>query len=102
MSAERHRKLASHAGAVLCCESLMDELVQLAHCQALYWTELVFGAFVKRGQELPTDWPGSVEQARLLVAVAANGELEEGHCERLVDIVQHRARFLWQEFRSFL
>jgi hypothetical protein len=79
----------------------MDELVQLAHCQALYWTELVFGAFVKRGQELPTDWPGSIEQARLLVAIASNGELEEGHCKRLVDIVQHRARFLWQEFRSF-
>jgi hypothetical protein len=79
----------------------MDELVQLAHCQALYWTELVFGAFVKRGQELPADWPGSIEQARLLVAVAVNGEFEAGRYERLVDIVQHRARFLWQEFRSF-
>jgi hypothetical protein len=79
----------------------MDELVQLAHSQALYWTELVFGSFVKRGQALPPDWPGSTEQARLLVAIASNGELEERSCEQLVDIVQHRARFLWQEFRSF-
>ena len=79
----------------------MDELVQIAHCQALYWTELVFGSFLKRGLELPVDWPGSVEQARLLVAIAANGEIEERSCEQLVDIVQHRARFLWQEFRSF-
>ncbi len=86
---------------MLCCDPSMDEFVQLAHCQALYWTELVFGTFLKTGQELPTEWPGSVEQARLLVAVAANGEIEEGHCEQLVDIVQHRARFLWQQFRSF-
>ncbi len=78
----------------------MDEFVQLAHCHALYWTELVFGSFVKRGQELPPDWPGSVEQARLLVTIAAN-EIEQRHREQLVDIVQHRARFLWQEFRSF-
>jgi len=79
----------------------MDELVQLAHFQALHWAELVFGSFVKRGQELPADWPGSIEQARLLVAIAAKGELEERSCEKLVDIVQHRARFLWQEFRAF-
>jgi hypothetical protein len=79
----------------------MDEFVQLAHFQALHWTELVFGSFVKRGQELPTDWPGSNAQARLLVAIAANGALEPQSCEQLVDIVQHRARFLWQEFRSF-
>jgi hypothetical protein len=79
----------------------MDELLQLAHCQALYWTELVFGSFVKRGQELPADWPGSIEQAHLLVAIAAKGEIEERNCKQLVDIVQHRARFLWQEFRSF-
>jgi hypothetical protein len=79
----------------------MDELVQLAHHRALYWTELVFGSFRKRGQELPTDWPGSIEQARLLVAIEAKGEIEPRSCERLVDIVQHRARFLWQEFRSF-
>ncbi|HMI83424.1 MAG TPA: hypothetical protein VK550_04975 [Polyangiaceae bacterium] len=79
----------------------MDELFQLAHFQALHWTELVYESFLRRGQELPPDWPGSVEQARLLVAIAANGEIEERSCERLVDIVQHRARFLWQEFRSF-
>jgi hypothetical protein len=95
------RKLALKASVVLCIEPSMDELVQLAHCQALYWTELVFGSFVKRGQELPADWPGSIEQARLLVAIAAHGALEEQRCEQLVDIVQHRARFLWQEFRSF-
>ena len=86
---------------MLWSESLMDELVQLAHCQALYWTELVFGSFVKRGLDLPADWPGSVAQARLLVAIAAKGEIEPRSCEQLVDIVQHRARFLWQEFRSF-
>ena len=79
----------------------MDELVQIAHSQAYYWTELVFGSFVKRGLELPADWPGSKEQARLLVAVAANGEIEELSCQKLVDIVQDRAQFLWQEFRSF-
>ena len=79
----------------------MDELVQLAHSQALYWTELVFGSFVKRGLELPPAWPGSIEQARLLVAVTLKGELEKQSCEKLVDIVQHRAEFLWQEFRSF-
>ncbi|MET0595565.1 MAG: hypothetical protein ABW133_22900 [Polyangiaceae bacterium] len=79
----------------------MDEFVQLAHCQALYWAELVFDSFLKRGQDLPLDWPGSVEQARLLVAIAANGEIEERNRERLVDIVQHRATFLWKEFRSF-
>jgi hypothetical protein len=95
------RKLAKEKTCMLCCESSMDEFVQLAHCQALYWTELVFGSFVKRGLDLPPDWPGSVEQARLLVAIAANGEIEPSNCERLVDIVQHRARFLWQEFRSF-
>src|SRR5688572_615063 len=95
-----HQKLAMKECAVLWSGSLMDELVQHAHSQALYWTELVFGSFVKRGQDLPVDWPGSLEQARLLVAIAANGEIDETHCERLVDIVQHRARFLWQEFRS--
>ena len=79
----------------------MDEFVQLAHCQALYWAELVFDSFQKRGQTWPVDWPGSIEQARLLVAVAANGEIEDRNFERLVDIVQHRARFLWHEFRSF-
>jgi hypothetical protein len=79
----------------------MDDLVQLGHSQALYWTELVYGAFRSRGQDLPPDWPGSFEQARLLVAVAANGRIEESHCEQLVDIVQHRARFLWQQFRTF-
>jgi hypothetical protein len=79
----------------------MDELVQLAHCQALHWTELVLGSFRKRGQELPADWPGSIEQARLLVAIAAKSEIEERSWEQVVDIVQHRARFLWQEFRSF-
>jgi hypothetical protein len=79
----------------------MDDLEQLAHCQALYWAELVWSSFLSRGQELPPEWPGSVEQARLLVSVSATGALEPNHCERLVDIVQHRARFLWQEFRSF-
>ena len=79
----------------------MDDLEQLAHCQALYWAELVWPGFLSRGQDAPPDWPGSVEQARLLVAVSSNGSLETSHCEKLVDIVQHRARFLWQEFRSF-
>jgi hypothetical protein len=79
----------------------MDDLEQLAHCQALYWAELVWSGFLTRGQEVPSDWPGSVEQARLLVAISSNGSLEKNHCEKLVDIVQHRARFLWQEFRSF-
>jgi hypothetical protein len=79
----------------------MDELVQLAHCQALYWTELVLGSFLRRGQELPADWPGSIEQARLLVAIAVHGEMEQRSWEQLVNIVQHRAQFLWQEFRSF-
>jgi hypothetical protein len=79
----------------------MDDLVQLGHWQALYWTELVFDSFVRRGLALPADWPGSNEQARLLVAIAAHGAIEKQSCEQLVDIVQHRARFLWQEFRSF-
>jgi len=79
----------------------MDDLEQLAHCQALYWAELVWSTFVSDGREAPPESPGSIEQARLLVAVSANGQLDRSHCERLVDIVQHRARFLWQEFRSF-
>ena len=79
----------------------MDDFVQLAHSHALYWTELVFGGFVKRGQELPREWPGSVGQARLIVAIATQGEIDERHCERMVDMVWQRARFLWQEFRSF-
>ena len=79
----------------------MDDLVQLGHSQALYWTELVLGSFRSRGQDLPPEWPGSVEQARLLVTVTAHGQIEEQSRERLVDIVQDRARFLWQEFRSF-
>ena len=79
----------------------MDDLEQLAHCQALYWAELVWRDTLSRGQDVPSDWPGSVEQARLLVAISSNGSLEDNHCEKLVDIVQHRARFLWQEFRSF-
>jgi hypothetical protein len=79
----------------------MDDLEQLAHCQALYWAELVWTSFQTKGLEAPRDWPGSVGQARLLVAISSNGSLEQKHCEKLVDIVQHRARFLWQEFRSF-
>ena len=56
-----------------CARPLMDDLEQLAHCQALYWTELVWRDFLSRGQDVPPDWPGSVEQARLLVAVSSNG-----------------------------
>ena len=89
----------SDTGIVKYC--LMDDLEQLAHCQAVYWAELVWNGCVSRGGDLPKEWPGSVEQARLLVAIASNTAIDKGHFERLVDIVQHRARFLWREFRSF-
>ena len=36
-----------------------------------------------------------------VIILSAKGEIEERSCKELVDIVQHRAQFLWQEFRSF-
>ncbi|HKQ70318.1 MAG TPA: hypothetical protein VJT73_13305 [Polyangiaceae bacterium] len=79
----------------------MDDLEQLAHCQALFWAELVWQGFRTSGHKVPSEWPGSRGQAHLLVAVSVNGSLDPLHCERLVEIILHRAQFLWREFRSF-
>ena len=76
------------------------DLEQFAHCQAASWTELVWKSFVSERRALPSEWPGSIEQARFLIAICANRDLDAGDSERLVEIIQQRARTLWQEFRS--
>src|SRR5260370_21072724 len=75
-----------------------DDLDQVAYCQAHSWAELVWNAFVSEGREPPSEWPGSLEQARFLVFVARIEEIDVSNRARLADLVQTRARSLWEEF----
>ncbi len=75
-----------------------DDLDQVAYCQAHSWAEIVWEAFVSQGREPPSEWPGSLEQARFLVFVARIEEIDMSNRARLADLVQARARSLWQEF----
>ena len=75
-----------------------DDLDQMAYCQAHSWAELVWNAFVSQGREPPSEWPGSLEQARFLVFVARIEEIDVSNRAQLADLVQARARSLWQEF----
>jgi hypothetical protein len=82
-------------------DPVTDDLDQLAHFAALSWAELTFRRFTSQSVAPPHEWPGSPEQAHLLVAISARGRLHALDCERLIDLVQDRARFLWREFLSF-
>ncbi len=75
-----------------------DDLDQMAYCQAHSWAEVVWKTFVSQGREPPSEWPGSLEQARFLVFVARIEEIDVGNRARLANLVQTRAFSLWKEF----
>ena len=78
----------------------LDEAEQSAHCQAVYWAELLWNSFASQEAEPPLEWPGSIEQARFLVGISTSPGIETSDRELLTDMVQARARKVWREFRS--
>jgi len=79
-----------------------QDLEQAIRHQAVGWAELRFHLLVKRGQSVPTEWPGTLEEARGFVdelAGLAGQHLDDTQREPLALIVERRARTVWRQFQ---
>jgi hypothetical protein len=75
-------------------------LEQLAYSLALDWAEIIFGRFNARGGALPTSWPGTLEEARDVVAAFSDDTLQVAEAEWLACRVQKKAADIWQGFAA--
>jgi hypothetical protein len=73
-------------------------LEQLAYSLALDWAEIIFGRLNARGEALPASWPGTLEEARTVVAAFSDDTLQVAEAEWLACRVQKKAVDMWVGF----
>ncbi len=61
------------------------------------WARCTLHRFQRCWLEIPFLWPGTREQAEILVHAFAAPALGDQDRERLVEVVQHAARAAWRE-----
>jgi hypothetical protein len=75
-------------------------LEQLAYSLALDWAEIIFGRLNARGGAVPGIWPGTIEEARSVVAAFSADTLPLEEAEWLACRVQKKALDIWTGFTT--
>lgn len=80
--------------------SQTQDLEQIIRHQAVGWAELRFHRLIMKGQSVPSEWPGTLEEARGFVDELAGRRLDDVQREPLALIVERRARSVWRQFQA--
>ena len=67
-----------------------------AHLLGHYLAERTFGRLVRNDNDLPPEWPGSIDDARQIAAQFADPD----ECDKLAERVQGQASVAWVQLRA--
>lgn len=75
----------------------MDDFERGFHQRGRSWAEKMLARLRTRTGDIPHVWPGTWEQARIIVNALTDEGIDQSDRERLVAIVQNSARAAWRE-----